>query len=271
MNVMLRNMAADLHPIEVMFLRNLFGFVVLLPFLLRGAHVLRTKRIGTNIVRSAAHFTGMALWVYALTLVPLATANALLFSSPLFVAIGALAFLGERADIGRWCALLAGFAGVMIIYQPGSGSVSIGGGVVLLCAVLLAISKLLTKRVVQTDSTLSAIFYLNVFTCLCALGPAIAVWEWPTGEQYGWFAALGVVGGIAHFCMTRAVALADLTMLQPFEFTALLWAAVIGFVLYAEIPSASVFLGGISIIAAATYIAQRESSQAKEVAKRAKR
>ena len=244
----------------------LFGFLVLLPFLLRGTNVFATQRLGTNLLRGSAHFFGMALWVYALTLIPLATANALLFSSPLFVAIGAMLFMGERAGIRRWSALIAGFVGVLIIFQPGIESLSLGATAVLVSAILLAVSKLLTKRVVQTDSTLSTVFYLNVVMCATALVPTIMVWQAPSPGQYLWFAALGVVGGLAHWCLTRAVRLADLTALQPFEFTALIWAAGLGYVLYAEIPTTQLFVGGAIIIASASYIAHREAIKSRQSA-----
>ena len=262
MNVMLRNMADDLHPIQVMFLRNLFGFLVLLPFLLKNTQVLVTKRLGANILRGVAHFCGMALWVYALTLIPLATANALLFSSPLFVTVGAILFMGEKAGVRRWLALFAGFLGVLIILQPEVDAIPIGIGIVLISAILIAISKLLTKRVVETDSALSAVFYLNVLMCLTALIPALIVWESPMYEHYLWFTVLGVVGGLAHFSLTRAVQNADLTTLQSFEFTALIWAAVLGYFLYAEVPAIRLFAGGAIIIAAASYIAHREAIRA---------
>ena len=248
-----------------MFFRNLFGFLVLLPILLRHRGVLATRRIGTNIFRAMAHVCGMLLWVYALTIMPLATANALLFSSPLFVAIGAICFMGERAGVRRWSALIVGFIGVVVVCNPSTlGENWFGPVVVLGAAILLAISKLLTKRVIQTDSTLSAVFYLNLFMCLGALLPTLWVWQPPSAEHYLWFIALGVVGGAAHFCMTRAVHCADLTVLQPFEFTALIWAAVLGLLLYAEIPAIELFAGGAIIIAAASYIAHREAIRARE-------
>jgi drug/metabolite transporter (DMT)-like permease len=259
MNVMLRHVAGDLPPIEVMFFRNLFGFAILLPGLIRTTDFVRTRVLGLNVIRGISHVSGMVLWVYALTLIPLATANALMFSSPLFVAVGAIVFMRERAGIHRWSAIVLGFLGVIVIFRPGEEAASIGALLVIAAAVFLGVSKLLTKVITRTDSTMAAVFYLNLVMAAAALIPSIMVWKTPTLVHLGWFLALGVVGTLAHFTMTRAVLHAELTALQPFEFVALIWAALFGFFLYAEVPTMHVFVGGAIIVGAATYIAHREA------------
>jgi len=265
MNVMLRHTASDLPAAEVMFFRNFFGFLVLAPWLLRHPTSLRTGRVGTHILRAGAHVSGMILWVYALTLIPLATATALAFSSPLFVVMAATLMMGERAGIHRWSAVILGFVGVLIVYEPFEHldaldhPSTLGPLVVLGSALLLACSKLLTKVVAQEDTTLAVVFYLNVFMALGALVPALLVWVAPEPIHYVWFVLLAIVGALAQICLTKAVAHADLSVLQPFEFLALIWAAVLGFVLFAEIPGVPVFVGGALIVLAASYIVHRES------------
>jgi len=264
MNVMLRHVAADLPPVEVMFFRNAFGFIVLLPWLLRGGpRTLRTRQLKANLLRALCHVGGMVLWVYALTLLPLATASALMFTSPMFVAVGAVLLMGEPSRWQRWLAVATGFLGALLIIRPGLESVSPGMLVALGAALGLGASKMLTKVITRTDSVFSAVFYLNLLMSLIALVPALLVWRWPSAEHYGWFVALAAVGALAHLTMTKAIAAADLTSLQPFEFVTLLWAALLGFALFAEVPSLWVFVGGAVIIAGATILARDESRGAR--------
>ena len=259
MNVMLRHVAADLPPIEVMFFRNLFGFIILLPLLLKSREALRTRQLGMNVIRGAAHLGGMVCWVYALTLIPFTAASALLFSTPLFVAIGAVLFFGERPGTHRWIAIVAGFAGVLLVMRPGIEALSVGSLVVLGAAVLHGISKMLVKAIVRTDSTMSAVFHLNLQMSIFGLAPTLLFWRTPTLAHFGWFVALAVVGAVAHYTLTRAIEHADLTILQPFEFVQLGWAALLGYAIFAETPANHVLLGGAVIIAATSYMVHREA------------
>ena len=259
MNVMLRHVAADLPPIEVMFFRNLFGFLILAPLLLKSPAALRTRQLGMNALRGLVHLGGMVCWVYALTLIPLATASALVFSTPLFVAIGAVLFFRERAGMHRWLAIAAGFAGVLLVMRPGIEALSLGSVVVLGAAILHGVSKVLVKVIVRTDSTMATVFHLNVQMSLFGLVPTLIFWQTPTLAHLGWFVVLAVVGAIAHYTLTRAIEHADLTALQPFEFVQLAWAALLGYAIFAEIPTNHVLLGGAVIVAATSYMVHHEA------------
>ena len=259
MNVMLRDVATDLPPVEAMFFRNLFGFIILLPLFLRNPVALRTRQLRMNVLRGATHLGGMVAWVYALTLIPLATAAALVFVTPVFVAIGAVLFFGERPGAQRWIAIGVGLVGVAIIMRPGAEAVSLGAIVVLGAAVLQGAAKMMVKVIVRTDSTLSAVFHLNVMMALFGLVPTIIFWRTPTLEHLGWFVVMGVVGAVAHYSLTKAIEHADFTALQPFEFVQLGWAALLGFVFFAEVPANHVLLGGAVIIAATSWMVHHEA------------
>ena len=179
MNVMLRHVAADLPPVETMFFRNLFGFIILLPLLLRNPAALRTRQLGMNALRGLTHLGGMVGWVYALTLIPLATAAALVFSTPIFVAVGAMLFFGERPGVQRWTAIGLGLVGVLIIMQPGVEAISLGALVVLGASVFQGAAKMMVKVIVRTDSTMSAVFHLNLQMAIFGLVPTIIFWRTP--------------------------------------------------------------------------------------------
>jgi drug/metabolite transporter (DMT)-like permease len=197
----------------------------------------------------------MSLWVFALNQIPFANVTALAFTSTLFVAIGGVVFFGEPSRLIRWLAIAIGFAGMLIIIRPGAdGALSLGTLAVLAAAVLLASSTMLTKRVTRTDNLFAVVFYLNLMMAGVSFGPALVFWQPLQDIHYAWFVALALVGALGHFARTKALATAELTVLQPFEFIALIWAAVMGYLLFDEIPGAWVFAGGGVIILAATLI-----------------
>ena len=263
MNVMLRHVAADLPPVETMFFRNLFGFIILLPLLLRNPSALRTRQLGMNALRGFTHLGGMVAWVYALTLIPLATAAALVFSTPVFVAIGAVLFFGERPGFRRWTAIGLGIVGVLIVMRPGVEAISLGALVVLGATVLQGSAKMMVKVIVRTDSTLSAVFHLNVWMALFGLVPTLIFWRTPTLAHFGWFALMAAVGTVAHYSLTRAIEHADFTALQPFEFVQLGWAALLGFAFFAEVPANHVVLGGAVVVAATSWMVHHEARRAR--------
>ena len=201
----------------------------------------------------------MVAWVYALTLIPLATAAALVFSTPVFVAIGAVLFFGERPGGQRWAAIGLGFVGVLIIMQPGVEAISLGALVVLGASVFQGAAKMMVKLIVRTDSTMSAVFHLNLQMALFGLVPTIIFWRTPTLAHLGWFALMAAVGTVAHYSLTRAIEHADFTALQPFEFVQLAWAALLGYAFFAEIPANHVLLGGAVIIAATSWMVHHEA------------
>ena len=201
----------------------------------------------------------MVGWVYALTLIPLATAAALVFSTPIFVAVGAMLFFGERPGVQRWTAIGLGLVGVLIIMQPGVEAISLGALVVLGASVFQGAAKMMVKVIVRTDSTMSAVFHLNLQMAIFGLVPTIIFWRTPTLAHLGWFVLMAAVGAVAHYSLTRAIEHADFTALQPFEFVQLAWAALLGYAFFAEIPANHVLLGGAVIIAATSWMVHHEA------------
>lgn len=260
MNVLLRHVAGELPVVETVFLRNLFGFLVLLPWLLRtGTGAFHTRRPGVHLVRAACHVGGISLWVWALTLIPMASAQALNFTSPLFVVIGAILFMGERSDRQRWISVAVGFAGALIVIRPGFGEISPGVLAVLGSAVLIAGSKMLTKVATRSDSVFTTVLYFNLLMAALSLAPALFVWQTPSLDHLALLLVCAIVGALAHVALTQAVRHADLTALQPFEFGALLWAAGFGFVIFAEVPDVWAFVGGAVIVLGASAVARAEA------------
>ena len=263
LNAILRGMAQQLDPFQTQFLRYLLGVGVMLPFILRrGLAAYRPNGLAGQLWRGAVHTAGLLLWFTALPHVPLAEMTALGFTTPIFIMLGAMIFLGERKVPARWAAALAGFAGVLVVVWPGlSGAGGTGGYslVMLGAAPLFAASFLITKALTRRDSPQVIVAWQSITVALFSLPFALPHWAWPSAAQWGWFALAGVLGTAGHICLTRAFATAEMSAIQPVKFLELVWASLLGFLVFGDVPGRSTVLGGLVIFAATTWIAQREA------------
>lgn len=263
MNVCARILSADLHPFEVVFFRCLFGLLVISPLLFRyGVASLRTSRLGLHATRSVINVTAALLFYLAISLIPLATVTALDFSAPIFAAILAMIFMGEPARLHRIGALLLGLFGVLMVLRPDAHGFEPGAIFMLLSSLAWGVTLIVIKILSRTETSLTTTVYAGLFTTPCALIVAIPVWKTPSLELLPLLVLLGICGGIGQFCLTQSLRDANLTVVLPIDFTKLVWAAFLGFVLFAEIPDIWTILGGGVIFASACYIALRERKAA---------
>ncbi len=260
MHAIIRHVTKTQHPFEVAFFRSFFGLVVFLPLFLRyGKSVLRTDRLHLHLARAAIQTGAMLMFFTAISVLPLAKISALSFTSPLFASLLAIVILGERLRLRRTVALLVGFAGTLIIIRPGAVAVEAGTLLVLGSSALWAFALLFVKKLSATDSSVTIVAYMNLLLTPLALIPALFVWRWPTGTEYFWFFCIGAIASAAHFAMTQALHHADTSAVMPYDYTRLVWASALGFLIFAEVPTVTTVLGGVVIAASATYIAFREA------------
>ena len=196
-------------------------------------------------------------------MLPLAKISALSFSSPLFASVLAILILGERVRLRRTAALLIGFAGTLIIIRPGAVTIDAGTLLVLGSSAMWAFALMFVKKLSATDSSVTIVTYMNLLLTPLALVPALFVWRWPTGTEYFWLLCIGAIASAAHYFMTQAFRHADTTAVMPYDYARLIWASLLGFILFAEVPSGTTVLGGVVIAASATYIAFREARAGK--------
>lgn len=249
-----------LHPFEIAFFRNLFGMLALAPWFLRqGIRPLRTKRIGLHSLRALINVVAMLLFFMGLSLTPIAKVQALAFTAPLFASLLAVVFLGERMGVPRWTALIVGFAGALIIIRPGSASMDLGSLLVLASAATWSLAIIVIKTLSRTDSSVTITAYMVLLMTPMSLLAAVFVWQWPDPWQLTWLVFVGVSGTLAQLAMAQSLYLADTTTVMPLDFMKLIWGAIIGYLLFSEVPGAGIWIGGGVILAAATYIAIRES------------
>ncbi len=260
MHVIGRQLQDDLYAFEVAFFRNLFGLLALAPFFIRhGFGMLRTSKLPLHALRAAIQVAGMLMFFTALAITPLAKISAMSFTAPLFATVGAVLFLGERIRGRRITALAAGFIGAMIILRPGVEALDLGAILVLVSSASWAVALLIIKHLSRTESSLTLTAYMGLFLTPISLLAAIFHWEWPQPVDYLWFALLGTFGTPGHLGMAQAFHEADATAVLPLDFTRLLWASLLGYFIFAEIPSIYTWVGGSVIFGSATYIAFREA------------
>ena len=264
MHAVIRIASSEQHPFEIAFFRNLFGLVVLSPFLLRhGFGALRTRRLPLHAARGAVHVSAMLMFFTAVPITPLGTVAALSFTAPLFVTVGAVLVLGEVVRIRRIAALAAGFVGALVIIRPGVAALDPGSLLVLGSSAVWAGAMILIKLLSRTESSLTMTAYMAVFLTPLSSIAAAFVWRWPSPEELGWFALMGSLGTVAHLCLAQAFREADAAAVLPVDFLRLIWASVFGYLLFGEVPVLFVWIGGTIIFASTLYLAYREARVAR--------
>jgi drug/metabolite transporter (DMT)-like permease len=261
MNGIIRHLGQDLPTLVLVFFRCLFGLLAMLPWLLKpGLSSLRASRRSLHVVRVVMAFVAMSAWFYGLTLMPLAEATALSFTMPLFASIAAVLFLGEVMRARRWTATLIGFAGAMIILRPGAVTISDATYYVLFATVLMAVSQTIVKLLSRSEHPNATVFWLVFLMTPVSFVPALFVWQTPTAGQFLWLIALGMVATLGHQCMARSLGSTDATAVYPLDFTRLIFAALIGYLAFSELPDFWTWVGAAVIMSSSIYIAHREAA-----------
>ncbi len=269
MMAMIRDLSGAIHPFEITFFRFLFGLAFLSPVLIRhGLEPLRSRRPGLQILRSILN-VGMTLTLFlGLSLTPLAKVSALGFSAPLFASLLAIVILREPLRLRRVAALAFGFSGALVILRPGVVAIDPGAMLVLFSTVLLALMMISVKVLSRTDSSLTTVLYSAIVVTPIAFVAALFVWRAPTLDELALLAVIGVLGTLGQYCMAQAFKEADVTAVLPINFLSLIWASIIGYLAFAEVPDIWTWAGGIMIFTGATTIALRESRIKKQRSRR---
>lgn len=261
LNTVMRAMAQQLDPLQTQFLRHVFGLLAMLPVVLRlGIGRYRPNGLNVQLARGVVHTVGISLWFIALPQLPLADVTAIGFTGPIFIMLGAAWFFGERMVAARWVAALIGFVGVLVVVGP---KLSGGGGgyalVMLAASPVFAASFLITKAMTRRDSPSVIVVWQSLTVTFFSAPLALLDWSWPSATQWGWFAAAGVLGSLGHYFLTRSFAAADISATQPIKFLDLVWASVMGLLVFGDRPSVTSLAGGAVILASTIWIARREA------------
>jgi drug/metabolite transporter (DMT)-like permease len=231
-------------------------------------HALHTRRLLGHAGRGAISVAGMFLNFAALARLPLSDATAISFAAPLITVAFAAAFLGERVRVFRWSAVAIGFLGVLVMLWPyfdvahyaaqASAAAAVGASCAVLAAFTNAGSVIQTRRLTTTETTSSIVFY---FSLICALGGLATLpfgWIWPSTPQLAALVSVGILGGLAHVLLTESYRHAPASVIAPFDYSAMLWAFMLGYAMFGEVPSIYVFVGAAIVTGAGLFVIWRE-------------
>ncbi|QDH70469.1 DMT family transporter [Marilutibacter alkalisoli] len=259
-----------LHTFEVAFFRNFFGMVATLPLLMHhGIGILKTDQLPRYVFRCVVGVVSMFCGFWAIGHLPLAQAVSLSYSTPLFVTVLAVFWLGEQVRMRRWAAVVVGFIGVLVIVRPGTEGFSAGTLVAVTAAVLSSIVAIQIKQLSNTEPADRIVIYTTLLWVPMSLLPALAVWEWPRGITWLWIIASGALGTGGHMLWTRALKLGEVSALTPISFMQLPIVAILGWLLFDQGVDRWTLTGAAIILAANAYIAHREAVLARRHATQA--
>ncbi|WP_105435388.1 DMT family transporter [Neorhizobium tomejilense] len=246
-----RAVTREIDVFQVMEMRSVIAFFMLLPLVHRegGIKAMRTGILPSHIGRNVAHYVGQFAWLMGLTLIPLAQVIAIEFTAPIWAALMAAAFLGERLTWRKSVAILFGLVGVALIVRPGAAALNPGHLIVLGAAFVFAISFITTKALTRSDSATKIIFWMLVIQSVIGIVPALNVWVWPSAAIWPWIFLIAFTGTFAHYCMARALFHADATVVMPMDYLRVPLSALLGYLLYAEAIDSFTAIGAGLILA----------------------
>ena len=257
--VAVRYLGTSMNPVQAAFIRYCFGIVLILPLLSRaGVMSLDRDRLGFHALRGLVHGGGVILWFLAMSRIPISEVTALGFTTPIFVTLGAAVFLSERLKPYRVAAVVLGFIGALLILRPGLRGIDIGALAQLGAAPLFACSYLMAKSATRREASSMIVVLLSVFCTLTLALPALLVWRTPTLDELLLLGLTALLATSGHYCMTRALEAAEVSAVQPFTFLQLVWATILGLILFDETPDVWIWVGGAVIVGSATWMAQQE-------------
>jgi drug/metabolite transporter (DMT)-like permease len=270
LNALLRLLAKNLPPFETQFLRYSAGLLLLLPLILKnGMAAYKPQNITGQFTRGALHTLALCFWFTALPNIPLANTTAIGFSGPIFIMLGAYIFLKEPMRWERWLATLIGFTGVLVVVGPQFSLTSLSSSVagsnsgwyhlaMLASAPLFAASFLVTKALTRYESTGTIMVWQAVTVSLLSLPMALLDWTWPSAWQWAGFLLCGALGTAGHYFLTKSFSKADISSTQSLKFLELVWSALMGWLLFSDVPTLNAIIGGVVISAATIWVARRE-------------
>ena len=245
-----RETTRELNVFQIMEVRSVLGLCMLYPLIRMsgGFATLRTARPLQHLSRNLIHYGAQLGWFFALTLIPIGQVVSIEFTMPIWTAILAAAFLGERMTVWKSAAIMLGIVGVIVIVRPSTGEINPGQLIALAAAVGFGISIAMVKSLTRTENTLAIIFWMLVVQSVAGFFPSIYVWVWPSAWAWGWIVVIAGCGTFSHYCMARAMLYADATVVIPMDFLRVPLSAAAGWVIYSERLDMFTVLGAALIL-----------------------
>ena len=259
-DVFVKMLGRKFDPFQLALFRYAIGWIVLAPVFLRmGRSNLRTQHIGLHLLRMVLAFAAQLGVFVTIIYMPLADATAFMFTKPLFTTIVAVILISEAVSMRRWAATFVGFAGVLVMVRPGSESMDPVALIAVGAAMTFAVANVLIRMLARTEPPNRILFYYHIGGILAFTGPAIWVWRTPIGTEWVLLIAIGVVTTAGMVCYIRAFSVGEANAVGPSENVRLIYAALFGYFLFAEVPSIWTGIGAAIIVASTFYIARDEA------------
>jgi drug/metabolite transporter (DMT)-like permease len=246
-----REAMREVNVFQLMEMRTLIGFCFLYPLIRRsgGFAILKTSRLQMHAGRNLIHYGAQLGWFFALTLIPIGQVVAIEFTMPIWTAILAASFLGERMTTWKIVAIVLGIIGVVMIVRPATGEINPGQLIALGAAVGFGVSIAMVKSLTRTERTVAIIFWMLVVQSAAGILPALYVWQWPPAHTWIWIVAIAFCGTFSHYCMASAMLYADATIVVPMDFLRVPLTATVGWLIYSERLDLFTVLGATMILA----------------------
>ena len=263
MDAIIKWLTADYPVPQIVALRSWFGLPLLLLFALHqgGLKSLRTRRPLVHIGRWSLVLILSFSFFWALSQMKLVDAIAITFAAPIFIAVFSVVLLKEAVGPHRWAAIGIGFIGVLIMLRPGMGVFEWAAVVVLFSVLAYSLLMITTRAFKATESTAALMLYPQLGMSLTGIVFAPLFWVTPSLGDLGLFALAGIFGSVGVMCLTHAFRLAPVAVVSPFEYSALIWATLLGFLMWGELPDGYTLIGVGVVISSGLYIIYREAIQ----------
>jgi drug/metabolite transporter (DMT)-like permease len=246
-----REATRELNVFQIMEVRSSIGLLMLYPMIRAsgGFAAMRTSRPLQHIARNLIHYSAQLGWFFALTLIPLAQVVSIEFTTPIWTAILAASFLGERMTFAKITSIVLGVVGVFVIVRPVAGDINPGQLIALAAAVGFGISIAMLKSLTRTEKALTIVFWMLVIQSAAGILPSLFVWRSPSAYAWGCMVIIAFCGTYSHYCMARAMRYADATVVLPMDFLRVPLTAIAGWLIYSERLDMFTVLGAAMILA----------------------
>ena len=259
MFALVKHLSSETSIYVVIFWRYVLALPIFVPWAIRvGAAGLKTRRLGLHLIRAALMVIHGGTLMVAVLMIPLAEATSLIFTIPLFATVLAALVLRETVDSLRWMGLAIGFSGVLVIVRPGFESIHPAVVLVMISAITGAAIVIIGKILLRTDSVELTVFLVMLFSVPFSLIPALIWWQWPTVSQIPSLILLALLANAYMYGLSRALKIAETSLVMIFDFLRMPFAALSGFLFFAEVLDPWCWVGAATIFGSSIYITRRE-------------
>ncbi len=262
-----RHLSTNFHVFFIIMMRNFFAFALFVPLMLKSrANLFKTKNLKLHIFRNINGSVAMMVWFSTVTMMPLPEAVSFTFIVPIITTLAAMLILKEKVSARIWEALAIGFVGVLVITRPGFQEFKIAYIFAFATTILWSISNLVVKYMTKTDTPQTIVAYMSVIMLIISIPLGVTKMAPMNFDDVFWLVLLGLFSNLSHLSLSKAYSKADLSVVQPFDFTRLIFTAIISYFAFGEVIDAFSIIGSLIILSGTIFIASKNKKKYDEPA-----